>query len=413
MKDNYESFKLLNDLYFVRTAGSAEELRAAEILVAECAKLGIKAKIEEFDIKSYEVKECALKFDSESFLDVVATGLSGSTSDAGVSGEFIYIDSLEDLEVKDVRGKIALVIGKLIPSKIYSTLVKKGAIGVVHATGDLYEAKENTDIDPYMIRPNASKEGVIPTVCIMIQDAEKLVRNMPKMAYIKLIQEEKTVKSRNVVAKIKGRKWPDDVIAFSAHYDSVPYSKGAYDNATGSIAIMQIASYYKKNKPDRTLVFVWCGAEEIGLEGSKAYVAHHAKELDKYKLDINIDMVGVTLGNDIACVTAEEALVNYLKYYSKVTGFGLKAWQGVYSSDSTPFADKGVPSLSFCRGAVRGGAVIHSRKDVMDFLSEDNYYRTCNFIIEWSKTLINSVAFPVDKAIPDNMKQEIEKYYSR
>ena len=130
-------------------------------------------------------------------------------------------------------------------------------------------------------------------------------------------------------------------------------------------------------------------------------------------LNINIDMVGVTLGNDIACCTSEEALVNYLKYFSKITGFGLKAWQGVYSSDSTPFADKGVPSLSFCRAATRGGAVIHSKKDVMDFLSEDNYYRTCDFISKWSETLINSVSFPVEHKIPDNMKEEIEKYNNR
>ena len=412
-KELYESFKLLNDLYFVRTSGSENELKAANILKAECEKLGLKAKLEDFDVNNYEIKECELKFDGVEFKEVVGTGYSGSTTPEGVEGDFIYIDSLEDLEVKDVKGKIALVMGKLFPTKIYSLLVKKGAIGAVHTTGDIYEDYDKTDLDPYMIRPNAYKDGKIPTVCIRIHDAEKLVRDMPKRASIKLIQEEKQVKSWNVVAKIKGTKKPDEIIAFSAHYDSVAYSKGAYDNATGSTGIMQIASYYKKHKPERTLVFVWCGSEEIGLEGSKAYVKKHEKDLDKYLLNINIDMIGATLGNDIACLTSEEALVNYLKYYAKINGFGLKAWQGVYSSDSTPFADKGVPALSFCRAATRGGAVIHSRKDVLDFLSEDNYYHTCDFIIDWSKTLINSVAFPVEHTMPDNMKEEIKKYNER
>ena len=413
MNNNYESFKVLNDLYFVRTSGTSEELRAAEIIKNECEKLKIKAKLEEFKVNNYEVKERILKFDTGFSCEVVGTGLSGSTSDDGIEGEFIYVDSVEALEVTDVKGKICLVTGKLIPTKLYQGLVKGGAIGVIHTAGDLYDAIDNTDIDPYMIRPNASKEGVIPTVCIKIQDAEYLVRHMPKTAFIKLIQEEKELTSHNVLAHIKGSKKPDEVVVFSAHYDSVPYSRGAYDNATGSTAILQLAAYFKKHKPDRTLIFVWCGSEEVGLLGSKAYVAKHEKELDKYMLNINIDMVGVTLGNDIACCTSEEALVNYLKYFSKITGFGLKAWQGVYSSDSTPFADKGVPSLSFCRAATRGGAVIHSKKDVMDFLSEDNYYRTCDFISKWSETLINSVSFPVEHKIPDNMKEEIEKYNNR
>lgn len=410
---NYESFKLLNDLYFVRTSGSENELKAANILKEECEKLNIKAKLEEFKVNGCTIHECELKFDTGYECKVVGSGLSGSTPNGGIKGEFVYVDSVEALEVMDVKGKICLVTGKLIPTKLYQGLVKGGAIGVVQTAGDIYDDKKDTDIDPYAIRPNARKEGVIPTVCIKIQDAEYLVRNMPKEAYIKLTQEEKELISHNVVAKIKGTKKPDEVIAFSAHYDSVPFSKGAYDNATGSTAIMQLAAYFKKHKPERTLVFVWCGSEEIGLEGSKAYVAKHEKELEKYLLNVNIDMVGVTLGNDIACCTSEEALVNYLKYYAKINGFGLKAWQGVYSSDSTPFADKGVPALSFCRASTRGGAVIHSKKDVMDFLSEDNYYRTCDFIAKWSESLINSVAFPVERKMPDNMKEEIEKYFNR
>ena len=411
--NKYESFKFLNDLYFVRTSGSEEERRASELIKEELKKIGLKGKTEKFKVNGYEIKECELAFDGKPFNDCVGTGFSGSTPNEGIRGELIYVDSLEDLEVKDVKDKIVLVTGKLIPSKFYSGLVKKKAIGVIQTAGDIYDDKENTDLDPYMIRPNAYKDGKIPTVCIKIQDAEKLVRDMPKEAYIKLIQDEKEVESQNVIAEIKGTEKEDEIIVFSAHYDSVPFSKGAYDNATGSTAIMQIAEYFNRNKPKRTLRFVWCGSEEIGLMGSKAYVEKHKNDLDNILFNINIDMVGVTLGNDIACATSEMDLVHYLKYFSLIKGFGLKVWQGVYSSDSTPFADKGVPSVSFCRNATRGGAVIHSKKDVLDFLSEKNYYHTVDFIIKFSESLINSVAFPVDKKIPDEMVKEIEKYNNR
>ena len=101
------------------------------------------------------------------------------------------------------------------------------------------------------------------------------------------------------------------------------------------------------------------------------------------------------------------------KYTSKELGFPLVTSQGVYSSDSTSFADRDVPAVSFARAAPRGGATIHSRDDVLDHLSEENYYNSCNFIIKFSNRLINSISFPVEEGIPDNMKDELDKYLGR
>jgi len=124
-------------------------------------------------------------------------------------------------------------------------------------------------------------------------------------------------------------------------------------------------------------------------------------------------MIGVTIGRDIAVATAEESLVSYIKYYARQIGFSIETRQGVYSSDSTPFADNGIPSISFARLSSNGGAKIHSRDDVIDYLSSDNYYQTCWFIEKFSETLINSVCFPVDKVIPEKMKEELDYYNLR
>ena len=43
------------------------------------------------------------------------------------------------------------------------------------------------------------------------------------------------------------------------------------------------------------------------------------------------------------------SLVNYIKYLGCEVGFPIQVRQGVYSSDSTPFADNGIPSVSFAR----------------------------------------------------------------
>ena len=411
---SYQSFDLLNKLYFVRTGGSVEELKAAEILKAECESLGVEAHLESFKVDGYKVEKASVKFlNPDMEIECAGVGMSSSTSAEGITGDFTYITSQADAEIQNVEGKICLIHSNLVNQKLYKTLVEKKAIGLVLCTGSVYDDADKVDLDPYMYRERNYKHGKIPAVCIRMQDAEKVVRARPEKVNIVLIQEELQNDSHNVVATIEGTKYPDQVIAFTAHFDSVSYSKGAYDNATGSTGIMQLLAYFKEHAPDRTLKFVWCGSEEMGLLGSIAYCEAHKEELKNYKLCINIDMIGVTIGFDIACCTANQSLVNYIKYLGCEVGFPIQVRQGVYSSDSTPFADNGVPALSFARIAPQGGAVIHSRKDVMDFLEEDNYYKSCDFIATFAERMSNSVVFPVEQEIPGNMKEEIEYYFGR
>lgn len=410
----YKSFELLNKLYFVRTGGSKEELKAAEILKAECEKLGVDAEIEAFKVDGYEVHEASLNFiDPDFSVECCGVGMSSSTPKEGIEGEFIYVDSLADAEIKNLEGKVCLVHMKLINTKLYKKLVEKKAAALILCCGNVYDDNKDVDLDPYMYRARNYEHGKIPAVCIRMKDAEKVLRANPKKAHVIMIEDELQNDSHNVVATIEGNSIKNEVVVFTAHYDSVSYSKGAYDNATGSTGIMQLLAYFKEHQPSRTLKFVWCGSEEMGLLGSKAYVEAHKEELKDYKLCINIDMIGVTIGNDIACCTSNTSLVNFIKYLGCEKGFAISARQGVYSSDSTSFADGGVPGVSFARIAPRGGAEIHSHKDVLDYLEEENYYRTCDFIASFADRLVNSVVFPVEKDIPDNMKTEIDYYTGR
>ena len=85
----------------------------------------------------------------------------------------------------------------------------------------------------------------------------------------------------------------------------------------------------------------------------------------------------------------------------------------MYSSDSTPFADKGIPSISFARLAKQGGATIHSHNDVIERLSEPNYIKTYTFIINLSERWINAAYFPIERKMPENMMDELDYYLLR
>ncbi len=411
----YNSFEFLKKIYFVRTSGSPEELKAAELIKEEVEKYdNVTCEIQPFPVDGFTIKKQVLKFsDPDIEVPFVGVGMSGNTPEGGVDGEFVYVNSEEYAKMYDLEGKVVLIDSKLASNNIYKILIAKKPAALIVCTGDVYKEAEDVDLDPYKYRERHYTLGKIPAVCIRMRDADAILKAMPKTAHVELQQDEYKVDSHNVVAEIKGTKHPEEIVVFSAHYDSVSYSKGAYDNGTGSTTILEMLGYFSEHLPERTVRFVWCGSEEEGLLGSKAYIESHKDELDKHVFDINVDMTGVTLGKDIAVVSAESGLVDYIKYMSKEVGFPISVRQGVYSSDSTPFADNGVPSMSFARIAPRGGATIHSHDDIIDWLSEDNYYKTCEFMEAFASRLINAYQFPVGREIPEKIKEELDYYNLR
>lgn len=409
---NYGSFDFLSKLSFERIGGSECELKAANMIISECHKLGVEAHLEDFLVDGYTVKAVSLEANGVSY-EVTGVGMSGSTPNDGVCGKLLVLENDAQLDVYESLEEYVVFVPSRIGVKTYKTLCEKKALAFICASGSVYDDKANTDLEKMTIRERHYTNGKVPGVCIRMIDAQKMLLDNPECVHVVLLQDEYKNTSHNVVASIEGDGSSKEVVCFTAHYDSVPFSTGAYDNGTGSTTILEALAYFKENNPKRNLKFIWCGSEEMGLLGAKAYCEAHKDDLVNYKLCINVDMTGVVLGKDIACCTSKESLVSYINYMGKEVGFNIQARQGVYSSDSTPFADSGVPALSFARLAPRGGAEIHSRKDVLDHLDSKNYYETCGFINSFASRMVNSKVFPVEAGIPDNMKNEIDIYFGR
>ncbi|MBQ0125329.1 MAG: M28 family peptidase, partial [Clostridiales bacterium] len=140
------------------------------------------------------------------------------------------------------------------------------------------------------------------------------------------------------------------------------------------------------------------------------YVAAHESELESIKLCINIDMVGTTLGHDEWRVTGEEELVSAIRYIYKEIGYPMTVRQDIYSSDSIPFADKGIPGINVIRSSPSGSSQIHCRRDIIDIMSADALENTCEFLREMSDRFINAVVFPVERKLPDNIVEKVDKY---
>ena len=409
----YHAFNFLKKIYYVRTAGSENDLKAAEEIKAEVARLGGAAEFEEFMVDHSTINLAKLIVDGKE-IECAGAGYSGVTPKEGVSGEFYYAEQLESIGLRSLKNKIILSATKRVPHDLYEKAVKDGALGFILITGSVYKKNSDVDLDPYLNRELDYTLGMIPTVMIRAKDAERMLEASPKEATIILDGVDDKIKTQNVVSTIEGTECKDEIITITAHYDSVSFSKGAYDNGTGVISLLHMYDYFMRNKPKRTLRFIWCGAEEMGLLGSKNYVKVHEEEVkNNVRLNINIDMVAATIGRDIACVTGDMDIVNYLKFMYKEEGFSLHVYQDVYSSDSTPFADSGVPAISFARLSGPNGATIHSHDDVIERLSEPNFLRTMDFIVKVIERWGNAYEFPIEKKIPEDVKKKIDKYYQR
>jgi Zn-dependent M28 family amino/carboxypeptidase len=160
-------------------------------------------------------------------------------------------------------------------------------------------------------------------------------------------------------------------VLFSAHqdHDGVRFPingdsiwNGADDNASTSVALLAIARAWKQHPGRRSALFVWHGAEERGLLGSRYHSAHPVVPITSIVAVINGDMIGRNNPDTASLLGSQPphrnsaALVRMaIDANARVSHFAIDSlWdrpthpEGFYfRSDHTPYAVRNVPSLFF------------------------------------------------------------------
>jgi Zn-dependent M28 family amino/carboxypeptidase len=176
------------------------------------------------------------------------------------------------------------------------------------------------------------------------------------------------VVSHNVLGAIRGAKYPDERVFYTAHWDHLgvgqPDAKGdriyngALDNASGTAMLLELArASAKAPKPQRSLVFMSVTAEEKGLLGSEYYASAPLYPLATTVGVINMDGVGpnglardfTTSGN--APLTLQDELIAVGKAHGRYYSPDPRPEAGsFFRSDHFSFAKRGVPAISFGGG---------------------------------------------------------------
>ncbi|MGH8163169.1 MAG: M28 family metallopeptidase [Rhodanobacteraceae bacterium] len=206
--------------------------------------------------------------------------------------------------------------------------------------------------------------------------------------------------ANNVLGLIKGSKYPDQVIVYSAHWDHFgrdPKLKGdqifngAIDNGTGISALLEIAGAFAKQKPKRSVLFLADTLEESGLLGSLYYTQHPVFPLDKTVADINMDamdVIGPTRNMQIigsGQSQLEDMLKAVLKTQGRYASPEATPENGFYfRSDHFSFAKAGVPAMDTLTGddEVAGGTAA-GRAALADYTAHRYHTVNDNFDPNW------------------------------
>ena len=396
--------QIFADTAYIRMGGSDEELRCAEYLAGLCAEFGGMAQIQAFPVQMAAIKNAKLYADG---VEIPCKGYRNAGC-AELEAPFYYLANTDAYSLSLCKGKIVMIDGYMGYWR-YQDILAAGAVGFITYDGHINYA--DNDIDQRELRAHVAKGSKLPGVNINAKDAVKLVENETKTVKIVLDQDEWEGESHNVVLDIPGEC--DEWIVLTAHYDSTSLSTGAYDNMSGSIGILALAEHFMTAPHKRGIRMILTGSEERGLLGSKAWVRDYPELVEKCVLNINLDMIGSIMGKFHACVTGEEKLCHYIEYFAGEQGFGIGVKQGVYSSDSTPLADAGVPAISFARLAANPTGTIHNSYDTLKLMKAEHMAADIAFIQAFADRMANAVHMPVKREMPENMKERLDEYLGR
>lgn len=166
----------------------------------------------------------------------------------------------------------------------------------------------------------------------------------------------------NVLGAVVGTERPERWIVVTAHYDHVGVRggriyNGADDNASGVATMLELARRLRAAPPRHSVLFVAFDAEEVGLQGARAYVEAPAVPLAATALNLNLDMTareddgvlwvtGTHQNPSLRPMLEPIAPVGPVRLrFGKDTPQDAGADNWVAASDHAPFHERGVPFI--------------------------------------------------------------------
>ncbi len=394
-------FALAGDHFRGREGGSIDELKASVWIADQLRAMGLQPAGDDgtffqfFHIQRTRITETSRLNIGNHQLTHGQDAFILAPAIASVDAPLIFVGkgTPDDLAKIDVKGKAIAIEFSGTPSPELSyrrflfgsmnsraaALVKAGALAVIwisDAPAQFYFDRWTTGLERgrYDLPggPNTRVFSQAPTVWLPANALEWV--KQPGQQFTNVVNVESfNYPSVNIVAKVPGTDpvLKNEYVLFSTHQDHDGVRRavagdsiwnGADDNASGCVATMAIGRAFVQKPGKRSALFVFHGAEERGLLGSRYYVAQPTVPKESIIAVLNAEMIGRN-APDSACILGQQPphrnstdLVSAaLSANQAGTRFKLDTlWdkpdhpEGWYfRSDHLPYARAGIPAIAF------------------------------------------------------------------
>ncbi len=362
MLENWKAFMKYTPL----PSGSVQEKKAVQFLKSKLKEYGLTPDVLHFEayISNPKYAKLVILRPYEQEVQCTPYRQVGTTGTEGVEGDVIYIPP-EEVGTAECRDKIILVdqqtsgdwmgLRKDLLLKLQEMDVKALIVieqdsfkpTVVHQRADFSVSGNPTSDNVHLIQR-------IPAIIHVSNKEGALLRKLAKQggmrAQITSIVETGWKTLPLLVAEIKGAKDPDRFLLVNGHIDTPPFSPGVTDNASGDVAVLELARILNKHreKLGRSIRFAFWTGHEIGrYAGSTWYNDAFWHEL-RYRCVgfYNIDSPGAEGATTFRAAPigeVQEAAVDSIK---AATGIEVNSFRWPTRAGDSSFWGTGLPHAS-------------------------------------------------------------------
>ncbi len=343
-----------------RESATEQELAGAEYLASQLERFGYSVELQPFTITTLSPELSDLSIDGPETLTLDVIPLI-SSPEGEASGGLVAIGLARggDLPLEGLTGKIALVRRGLIP---FQEKVDRAA------EADALAAVIYNNL-PGNFQGVLSRQTSIPALAISQADGERIEALLEAGAVTASVLVKAIMQtSQNVVATKPGSGGGSEngSVVLGGHYDTVPSISGANDNSSGTAVVLALAQTLAQESLPFTVRFIGFGSEELGLIGSRRYVASLSEEeIDGIIAMFNFDALG---SGRQAGVLGDIELTTLAIEQADAMGISVRAGGGLQrrGSDHMNFSQAAIPVLMFYAPDF---SRIHTASDKLEFVN--------------------------------------------
>jgi carboxypeptidase Q len=405
-----------------RLSGSAGAEAAVAWAEKELRAAGLAVRLEPVKVPVWRrgLESAELLSPEKAPLRVIALGGTDATPAGGLSGEVTVVSSLEEVQalpVDALKGRIALYhVERPTPTTSEEATAYYSAISRLRTRGAVVAARKGaiavlvrvagTSDDPTRLHTGAMRYREdaprIPAAAIALGDARRLAAlasaGTPPRVHLTLLPTSGgEADSANVVAEVRGRERPDEVVVIGAHLDSWDVGTGAHDDGAGVVAVMEAVRILQALpvKPRRTVRAVLFMNEENGLKGGEAYRAAHQAVMERHVAAVETDSGGGP-PRAISAWVGPGGLDRLRELLPLLAGTGVDVVEPSESggADISPMKQDGVPLLGLRQDSTDYFDYHHSAADVLANVDRKQLERQVDAMARLAWALAEMEALP-------------------